>query len=205
MLKEKNWPGIERLLGTFFDKLERSSILKRSELVNFIYDLVYECNKTIESSKIRLNIPIVEDADLVGWIVKVDDIEIARNKLINYFDYLENNLKVNSSSCQKRLVNDIVLYCDNNFCQNITLQELAGVFYLNASYLSQLFSKEVGTPLSKYLMNLRMEKAKKMLITTNLRVYSIAVDVGYADVKYFLKVFKKSVGFTPQAYRERNG
>jgi YesN/AraC family two-component response regulator len=87
--------------------------------------------------------------------------------------------------------------------QEISLQYLADQVHLNHRYLSTLFKTETGMNLFDYVTECRMEKARMLLRTTQLRVQEIAELSGYPNVKYFLSVFKQHAGVTPTDYRER--
>lgn len=87
------------------------------------------------------------------------------------------------------------------YASGITLEEIAQKLCVTAEYLSQQFHREVGVNYSAYVRALRIDKAKELLRTTDLRVYEIAGRVGYPDAKYFSRVFKATTGFMPYAYR----
>ena len=78
---------------------------------------------------------------------------------------------------------------------------LAEKFHLNPQYISQLFKNEIGVGFLAYLTNIRMERAKKLLLSTSLSVAEVAERSGYGDYRVFTKVFKKSEGITPSQYR----
>jgi two-component system response regulator YesN len=89
-----------------------------------------------------------------------------------------------------------------NFQNNLTEDFLASLFYLNRSYLSQIFRKRTGMKFVDYLNQLRIEKAKELLTSTDLKMYQIAKRVGYDNPKYFFRIFKKKTGLTPEQYRK---
>lgn len=72
----------------------------------------------------------------------------------------------------------------------------------NASYLSSLFSKEMGVSLTDYVNLCRIHHAQRLLLGTNLPIKSIAEQCGFSDIHYFSRLFKKIVETTPKAYRE---
>jgi two-component system response regulator YesN len=79
------------------------------------------------------------------------------------------------------------------------IAESAGV---SPNYLSGIFTKEAGMPLRDYVTHVRMEEAKALLLTTELRTYQVAGAVGIEDVKYFGKLFKQHTGQSPQDFRK---
>ncbi|MDF2964154.1 MAG: two-component system response regulator, partial [Paenibacillus sp.] len=99
---------------------------------------------------------------------------------------------------------EIAKYIQNHYHQDITLQEIANHFYLSREYISRKFKQEFQVNLSDYLSNIRLEKAKLLLLNPHLRIAQVAEMVGYEDEKYFSKVFKKMSGFSPNEYRKVN-
>ncbi|MFH5185869.1 response regulator [Paenibacillus sp. TAB 01] len=99
---------------------------------------------------------------------------------------------------------EIAKYIQNHYHQDITLQEIASHFYLSREYISRKFKQEFKVNLSDYISGIRAEKAKLLLLNPHLRIAQVAEMVGYDDEKYFSKVFKKIVGFSPNEYRKVN-
>ncbi|REK62509.1 MAG: hypothetical protein C6P35_16220 [Cohnella sp.] len=85
--------------------------------------------------------------------------------------------------------------------REVTLHTAAERLYVNPSYLSRLFKQEMGRTFSDYVLELKMEKAKRLL-TEGAKVYDAARMVGYRDVSYFTKVFRKYWGATPGEIRQ---
>ncbi|GHV90926.1 hypothetical protein AGMMS50268_14290 [Spirochaetia bacterium] len=92
-----------------------------------------------------------------------------------------------------------------NYSHKISLQEIAGVSGLSAPYFSTIFKEEMGENLSSYLNRLRVEKASRMLLDTELSLSGIAGSCGFEDQSWFSKIFKIFTGISPGKYRSRNG
>lgn len=90
------------------------------------------------------------------------------------------------------------------YADGITLSEIAERLNLTQEYLGTQFHRELGENFSTYIRNYRLAKAKELLIGTQLRQYEIAEKVGYADAKYFARVFRECVGMSPAEYRKSN-
>lgn len=85
--------------------------------------------------------------------------------------------------------------------ENMALSQVADEVGVSMGYLSTLFKKETGVNFTEYLMQIRMEKAKELLRTTDYRSYEIANEVGYSNAHYFSVSFKKMTGLSPSEYR----
>ncbi len=133
-------------------------------------------------------------------------------KPVNYeeFGNCIDNLKIslfeskieNKDSQQKdRMIVSITKYLQNHLQEDVSLNVLAQEFHLNAQYISQLFKSEIGVGFLTYLTNIRIEHAKKLLLSTDDAISDISDQCGYNDYRVFTKVFKKKEGITPSQFR----
>ena len=90
------------------------------------------------------------------------------------------------------------------YSQGITLEEIAGKINVTPEYLSAQFHSETGINFSTYLKKYRIQKAKELLIGTDLKLYVVSQKAGYSDPKYFCRVFKEITGQSPSDYRKTN-
>ena len=102
---------------------------------------------------------------------------------------------------EERTIAGITRYLQEHLSEEMSFSVLAEEFHLNPQYISQLFRNEIGVNFLAYLTSIRMEKAKKLLLSTSLSVTEVADQSGYGDYRVFTKVFKKSEGITPSQYR----
>lgn len=93
-------------------------------------------------------------------------------------------------------------YIDKNYANPITLEDASRCAGFSSAYLSSLFKKETGKNFSEYLSEVRIGNAKKLLKNPQLTIFEIARAVGYADEKYFFRVFKKYTGLTPKEFKQ---
>jgi two-component system response regulator YesN len=92
-------------------------------------------------------------------------------------------------------------YISRHVETDVSLQTIADHVYLHPVYLSKLFKFETGEGLSEYVQRIRLEKAAYMLLHTGEKIYKISEKIGLQDPSYFIRVFKKYFGMTPQQYR----
>lgn len=102
------------------------------------------------------------------------------------------------------LIRKCINFIKQNYQKNVTLSEAALYLNVSSSYLSLLFKQETGINFSNYLTNYRIEEAKDLLKSTNLKIYEIADRVGFDSPYYFSKVFKDIIGTTCKEYKNRN-
>ncbi|XID96011.1 response regulator [Paenibacillaceae bacterium WGS1546] len=106
--------------------------------------------------------------------------------------YLENQRRSGSHELVKRILESV----DQMLADDLSLHALAERLYVNPSYLSRLFKKETGESFSGYVLARRMEKAKELLLG-DAKVYDAAAAIGYRDLSYFAKAFRKYWGVAP--------
>lgn len=100
------------------------------------------------------------------------------------------------------LTQKIITYISTDLTADLSLNAMAELLNVNASYLSTLFKKEVGIPLTDFVNRQRIEQAKKLLVVTDMPIKMIAEKCGIPDVYYFSRLFKKRTGCTPKVYQE---
>ncbi|MGE4549662.1 MAG: helix-turn-helix domain-containing protein, partial [Intestinibacillus sp.] len=89
----------------------------------------------------------------------------------------------------------------SNYASALSLEDIADVFSLSAGYLGRLFKSRMNVNLSTYIQQVRIEKAKDMVMHSELHIYEIAEAVGITDPVYFSKLFKKLAGCSVREYR----
>ncbi|NKF06510.1 helix-turn-helix transcriptional regulator [Clostridium gasigenes] len=92
-------------------------------------------------------------------------------------------------------------YIDSHYSEDITLDFLAGLTYINKFHLVHSFTKQVGLSPINYVINRRIEESKNLLKTTNYSVRDITTIVGFSNSSYFSQTFKKMTGESPRSYR----
>jgi two-component system response regulator YesN len=97
----------------------------------------------------------------------------------------------------KQAIDFMKQYIHENYTREITLAELAEKVFISRNYLSLIFKNATGETINNYIIRVRMEKAKGLLLKGTLKIYEIAESVGYKNIPYFSTTFKKHFGITP--------
>jgi len=104
----------------------------------------------------------------------------------------------------KDTIYKIEKFINENLSDNITSKLICSHFFISRTKLYQLSMERFGMSVMQYITKLRLNKAKDMLINTDLDIADIAGEVGVPDYNYFCKMFKKNVGTTPGKFRKDN-
>ena len=102
-----------------------------------------------------------------------------------------------------RVVQQAKQFIRSNAERQISLAEIADSAAVSPGYLSRLFSERTGETVSTYIRRVRVERAKSLLVASDLTVSQVCHEVGYHDVRHFYQLFKELVGMTPTQFRRR--
>ncbi len=94
-------------------------------------------------------------------------------------------------------------YIDENFSQNLKMVETARDNGFSVSVFGRAFKKEFGVGFSAYIRKVRLEHARKLLVSTRLPISQVIQECGFNNPQYFFDLFKRSTGHTPQTFRDK--
>lgn len=114
-------------------------------------------------------------------------------------------VKRHSLSRYSPYVGKTITLVQYDLAADLRLKTIAGKLNVNSSYLSALFRRECGCTLTEYVNRERIDRSLYLLRRTEKTIQEIAAECGIQDVNYFIKLFKKQMGFTPGKYRTRMG
>lgn len=136
--------------------------------------------------------------ETIRWAVREYKKNEPRHTFVSSGERGETTQK-NGEQVIRAVMEEIRKDCTGQF----SLSELALKYHISEAYFSNLFTRTVGVGLKNYIMEIRVEKAKNLLLQTNQKINDIALAVGYEDSRYFAKVFRKIQGESPSDYRIR--
>lgn len=122
-------------------------------------------------------------------------------ELINHYLSLVISSFQQEQNASSYAVYQVQQYVQTHYKEDLTLNALANMVYLNPNYLSNVFAQTTGCTLSKYIKQIRMEKAQELLLNTNMKIADISQETGYPTTSYFCKTFQKIFGTTPERFR----
>ena len=190
-------------LSELIDKVMLISNMNSNIFKSYIMELSIMVMRTLFNDRLidKLKLPSINE--IYKKLNMLDNISDIKDLLFSYTraiaDYFNEK---NKPGCRK-VINEIKSYININYFKDISLRQISKEFYMNESYLSDLFKRETGSSFSNYLSNIRIDQSKVLLMQDDLKIQDIAEMVGYSDSRYFIKVFRKFTGMTPSEYRER--
>lgn len=95
-----------------------------------------------------------------------------------------------------------ITYIKDHFNQSdLSIEQVAAAVYLSTAHFSTIFKNEIGVTFTDYLINIRMEHAKRLLLQTDQKIYEISIASGYDSAAYFSSAFKKYTGISPSEFK----
>jgi len=122
---------------------------------------------------------------------------ISREKCAAALELLQRTSELRPNS----VVDTLKRIVAEGYRDNISLRSVAQQIYMNPTYLGKLFKANTGMMFHDYLLQVRMERAKELLCSSDMKVYEIAEAVGYGELDWFYKRFKAYAGLSPSEYR----
>lgn len=207
----------DRLLS-YFETLDKNKLFDELARLKMVFEknakdskLIYRCyteliDIIIFGLKTHLNRDSLHDA---SWFRKQFNRFYTLNDMFDWIkDWIDDEfekfseLKKNRDNKPIRLAKQ---YIHENYNKSISLDDVSSMLGFNSAYFSTMFKKETGENFIDYLIKIRINNAKHLLLQSNLNVDGIATAVGYSDTKYFTKLFRKKTGLSPSEFKKLYG
>ncbi len=194
-LKKKDEAGYKEYINNVLNNIDGSQEKLdqiRKELVNIF--VTHFRDNGMSSNQIFMN-PEVMAAD-----------EKATSSRKNLEEYANLLFFIQQSKLQEAIDSEDIIvrarkFIEENFRENIDRNDVAAVTFVTPNYLSKIFKNKMNMNLREYINQLRIEEAKRLLISTSMSISEIASNVGYYNISYFSTVFHKLVGVSPFDWR----
>lgn len=177
-----------------YDTMKLETVLKNgiSEVVNGLLDNNPWLYKFIDKRELT-NIDFLQ----------CNEFDYIKTEMINLIQKILTILnKFQFSNQDRGIVKQVCDYVLENIDSELTLKIISDNLYMNRTYISETFKQKTEMAFIEYLTLVKMERAKMLIRSDNLRAYEIAEKLGFKDIEYFSKLFKKYTGMTPTEFRQ---
>ncbi|MBW7460623.1 AraC family transcriptional regulator, partial [Paenibacillus sepulcri] len=143
--------------------------------------------------------------ELKGVLEKINELRSSELML----DWLESMARevrtryLESKSPSRNEIDAVLDYIHDHFTEELMMYDLAASLHMSESKFSKLFKKQAGKSFMDYITELRINKAKELLLDPEVRIGEIALMVGYQETRYFSQLFKKTTGMTQKSFRRK--
>lgn len=207
LLSRQDTMGLELFLfetiGIAHSQTQNWSLLKMRQVLSKVMNQIFLESEGSVSMKEYLSCGIL--ADMAEYEVNQLNLPAIIDLLKDIIHHIVKEQNEKASDTILNATRAAIAYVDKNFCEALTLSELAEKFHVEASYFSKLFRQESGENFIPYITKKKMEHAIALMEKEELNLTEISFLVGYEDYGYFNRVFRKYKGCSPKDYRKAFG
>lgn len=194
--------GYKLVIEEIFRKIEKEKDVSLKDLQLLSLNLILSGIRKMSFMQIQLNEYLGKNIFSLESISKFQTTTQLKNWIFNMLKSMNELMLKNSIPEKRDIVEEAKKYMNKNFNKNVSLNEISERFFINPYYFSQLFKKKTGETYQNYLIRLRVDRAKKLLEETDLKIYEICEMVGYTDINHFNKIFERIIGIKPSEYKK---
>jgi len=200
--------GVKDEIDKFFDETIRplgDAALRSYLIKNYIVlDVIIAAAKSVKECGGDIEKVLPELNSIETILVNINTIENLKEQVCQILMSVLAFRDAQSQPRHARLIQQAKDYIDQHYMEaDLSLNEISALINLSPSHFSTVFSQETDQTFRDYLTAIRIQKAKELLRTTNLKSSDVSCQVGYNDPHYFSFVFKKNTGFSPSEFREQ--
>ena len=192
-LKKGRAPEARRSFGAIAERCLAAGYPPPSHFKSVFENLLHHTALSLPSKQKFIYAPVQEEQDTCETFLRQAE---------NWLDILAEEASCGKRERKEIFTEKLKAYLKLHYREEVSLDDLAAYFDLTPAYCSTLIREAAGSNFSRLLLEVRVRKAKELLKETNLKIYEIAEQTGYGDVKYFNRIFKRETGVTPARYRE---
>lgn len=175
--------------------------LERARDFALLEDTLASMRRTLEGILRSHGVEIDPACREVFSIEKHPTFQIQRDAIEAYLTSCMHSLS--NTRPMSHLIQEAVRYIRHHYAEDIAVSDIAEHIGMSQSWLTKRFKQECGTNIVGYLLDVRIQRAKAMLAQTDMLIMEIACATGFESPGYFISVFRRVVGMTPKAYREK--
>ena len=192
-LKKGSASEARRSFGAIAERCLAAGYPPPSHFKSVFENLLHHTALSLPSKQKFIYAPVQEEQDTCETFLRQAE---------NWLDILAEEASCGKRERKEIFTEKLKAYLKLHYREEVSLDDLAAYFDLTPAYCSTLIREAAGSNFSRLLLEVRVRKAKELLKETNLKIYEIAEQTGYGDVKYFNRIFKRETGVTPARYRE---
>ncbi|WP_165763890.1 response regulator transcription factor [Halalkalibacter urbisdiaboli] len=199
--EQKTESELRYQLNKFVNELK--GIRKLSEIEFFVQSLnIQLINFLLKRTPRSLNDTFLNIEETAKIVKKIGDFTELQQEIKQWVMMIFDKYKTVNEEIGLNQVELAKEWIVSNLSEHITIEKISNHVYMNPTYFCECFKNQTGETVLDFVTSTRINKARELLLTTNLKVYQICEQVGYSDTKYFSKLFKKHYGELPSKYKE---
>jgi two-component system response regulator YesN len=203
LASNQDWHGVRSFLEQYLSFLENKkgwNSLEVRHLLKKVYRIL-----SVSFAKCRIDIDVFVDrngADMESAVNGYTFYNRIRQSMMELLEQYINEYESGSGKGCRKEVAEVKSFIQTHLKEELTLPEIASMVNMSESHFSHIFKKETGISLGEYINQVRIEQAKYLLKTSDLKINEIADEVGICNPNYFSTQFKRRTGMSPLEYRQ---
>lgn len=199
-LRSRDAESVDHALDGYWNQLDRYTFEAVRASINMLASRLITIIKRIQIN--QPGFPKVDHHIFFSEMTNAVTLYDARQCLMHQIYWVVEQLAQTENESGVRIIESVIQFLDANYQDfNVSSKSVALECHISVPYLNSLFKQKTGKTLAAYLKQLRLDKAKQMLVDTSLSVEAIARKVGFENTKYFYTLFKNEYGVSPSNYR----
>ena len=169
-----------------------------------LVELLSVLSRAAAMGGVDINILLNKNLSYINKVLTIDTQEDICVWISHALDEFIESVYTSRDAKKIQQLKPAVEFMQHNYEHPLTLPDIAKAVHLSVSRLAHLFREQMGVTVVDYLTNIRINHAKRMLLTTDNNCTRICYEVGYNNQSYFTRVFKQTTGLTPLQFRNQN-
>ena len=198
-----DWDGAKQTANEFFDWMIHNYYDDRADIqLKVLEFVIWAEREAFRNGEIK-QYGLLSRKNYMTAVLACQDYQALREWFLQKLEEVCRQVANRREEQSESVVSKAKTYIDENYCRELTLDEVSQSVNISPYYFSKLFKEESGENFIEYLTRMRITKAKELLRNPALSIKEICVMSGYSDPNYFSRIFKKQEDVTPSEYRER--
>lgn len=203
-LKERDFPDAEAGISRLFALIDSSLSMENTLPDFFVRCVLIDILTAVINAMNQMNVKFKDYSELYFEALYFCRSFPYQEKKAEIQSHIHQLLALFESEAENQLINAVQIkqLVEENFTSaDFSISYLADNFHVSIAYMSYLFKKEMGENFSDYVWALRLEKARELLLTTDMPIDDVSLAVGYVNASSFRRKFKQATGMTPSQLR----
>ncbi|NIK68035.1 response regulator [Paenibacillus sp. BK720] len=201
VMTEGSWDIVLLKVKELLQVIESAAIGNRQLAVSTCFSALLYIVQEVKKSDAPMSDWGFDIQHLQSRLGKYETFEEMCEGVYDMMQLLFNRIGDNPDHKEQTMIARVVQYIEQHYMEDISLESVAAVAFMNPYYFSSFFKKQMKRNFKQYVTDLRMEHALSLLKHTDMMVYEIAEKVGYNNARHFSDMFKKQTGRLPQEYK----
>ncbi len=190
--------GEEQLLKELFEDFIVDGRYTISNVQDSCIEIIF---MVLRSVREHIDGILEDNSSILEKVYKAESVYDLKLFMLDIFEKITGYYSRQYNQKNKKLIETIKGIINESYMKDISVNQIAEEVYLTPNYIGLIFKHQVGQTITDYITKVRMEAAKELLKSHDLKILDVSGMVGYEDASYFSKVFKKYTGVYPQKYR----